>query len=169
MFTRCNWHNNYATWAFMTSEITDNSIVCSTVCSDEHNGKHQSPALLVLSEGNHRSVTLRLFPWRSVIMENWFLSNLSLQWRHTERDGISNHQHREWLINSLFRRRSKKTSKLRVTGLCVGNSPVTGEFPAQRASSAEYVSIWWRHHGNGTSRNGLRFNSLRPSGAYMRQ
>ena len=31
------------------------------------------------------------------------------------------------------RRRSKKTSKLRVTGLCEGNSPVTGEFPAQRA------------------------------------
>ena len=44
------------------------------------------------------------------------------------------------------RRRSKKTSKLCVTGLCVGNSPVTGEFPAQRASNAENVSIWWRHH-----------------------
>ena len=31
--------------------------------------------------------------------------------------------------------------------LCEGNSPVTGEFPAQRASSAENGSIWWRHHG----------------------
>ena len=40
----------------------------------------------------------------------------------------------------------KKTSKLRVTGLCAGNSPGTGEFPAQRASYAENVSIWWRHH-----------------------
>ena len=40
-----------------------------------------------------------------------------------------------------FRSRSKKTSKLRVTGLCVGNSPVTGEFPAQMASNAENVSI----------------------------
>ena len=39
------------------------------------------------------------------------------------------------------RRRSKKTSKLRVTGLCVGNSPVTREFPAQRASDTENVSI----------------------------
>ena len=39
-----------------------------------------------------------------------------------------------------------KTSKLRVTGLCEGNSPVTGEFPAQRASYAENDSIWWRHH-----------------------
>ena len=41
---------------------------------------------------------------------------------------------------------TKKTSKLRVTGLCARNSPVTGEFPAQRASDAENVSIWWRHH-----------------------
>ena len=40
----------------------------------------------------------------------------------------------------------KKTSKLRVTGLCAGNSPVTGEFPAQMASNAENVSIWLRHH-----------------------
>ena len=45
------------------------------------------------------------------------------------------------------RRRSKRTSKLRVTGLCEGNSPVTGEFPAQRASNAENVSIWWSHNG----------------------
>ena len=44
------------------------------------------------------------------------------------------------------RRRSKKTSKLRVTGLCEGNSPVTGEFPAQKDSNAENVFIWWRHH-----------------------
>ena len=40
----------------------------------------------------------------------------------------------------------KKTSKLLGTGLCVGNSPGTGEFPAQMASNAENVSIWWRHH-----------------------
>ena len=31
--------------------------------------------------------------------------------------------------------------------LCAGNSTVTGEFPAQRASNAENVSIWWRHYG----------------------
>ena len=37
-------------------------------------------------------------------------------------------------------------SKLRVTGLCVGNSPGTGEFPAQMANNVENVSIWWRHH-----------------------
>ena len=41
------------------------------------------------------------------------------------------------LLNRLFRRRSKKTSKLCVTDLCAGNSPVTGEFPAKSASNAE--------------------------------
>ena len=50
------------------------------------------------------------------------------------------------LLNHFFRRRSNKTSKLRVTGLCAGNSPVTGKFPAHRASNAENVSIWRRHH-----------------------
>ena len=69
----------------------------------------------------------------------------TLQWRHNGRDGVSNNQLRQCLLNRLFRRRSKKTSKLRVTGLCAGNSPVTGEFPAQRASNAENFSIWWLH------------------------
>ena len=46
----------------------------------------------------------------------------------------------------LFRRRSKKKSKLRVTGHFEGNSPLTGEFPVQMASNAENFSIWWRHH-----------------------
>ena len=59
----------------------------------------------------------------------------SLQWRCNERDGVIVH-------SSVYSRtRSKKTSKLRVTGLCAGNSPVTGEFSAQRASN-----ILWRHH-----------------------
>ena len=44
------------------------------------------------------------------------------------------------------RRRKKKTSNLGITGLCEGNSPLAVEFPAQRASIAENVSIWWRHH-----------------------
>ena len=57
-----------------------------------------------------------------------------------------NHQPHNCLLNRLFRRRSKKTSKLRVTGFCAGNSPVISEFPAQRASNAENVSILLRHH-----------------------
>ena len=70
----------------------------------------------------------------------------SSQWRHNEHDGVSNHLPHDCLLDRLFRCRSKKTSKLRVTGLCEGNSPVTGEFPAQMTSNAESVSIWWRHH-----------------------
>ena len=70
----------------------------------------------------------------------------SLQWRHDGRDSVSNHQPHDCLLNRLIKRTSNKTSKLRVTGLCAGNSPGTGEFPAQMASNAENVSIWWRHH-----------------------
>ena len=47
----------------------------------------------------------------------------SLHWRHDDHDGVSNHQPHGCLLNRLFGRRSKKTSKLRVTGLCAGNSP----------------------------------------------
>ena len=60
--------------------------------------------------------------------------------------GQHNHQPRRCLLDRLFRCRSRKTSKLRVTGLCAGISPVPGGFFAQRASKAEDVSIWWRHH-----------------------
>ena len=74
-------------------------------------------------------------------------SVFALRWRHTERDGVSNHQPHDCFLNPFFRRRSKKTSKLRVTGPWAANSPVTGEFPAQRASNAENISIWWHHHG----------------------
>ena len=73
-------------------------------------------------------------------------NRISLRWRHNDHSGVSNHQPDGCLLNRLFRRKSKKTSKLRVTGLCAGNSPGTGEFPAQMASYAENVSIWWRHH-----------------------
>ena len=64
-----------------------------------------------------------------------------LRWRHNRRNSVSNHQPHDCLLNRLFRRRSKKTSKLRVAGLCAGNSPGTGEFPAQMASNAENVHL----------------------------
>ena len=74
------------------------------------------------------------------------LPKRSLQWRHNERDGISNHRRLHCWFNCWFRCRSEKTSKHRGNGLCEGNSPMAGEFPAQRASNAENVSIWWRHY-----------------------
>ena len=70
----------------------------------------------------------------------------SLQWRHNGCNIVSNHQPHDCFLNRVFNRRSKKTSHLRVTGLCAGNSPATGVFPAQMARNAEDVTIWWRHH-----------------------
>ena len=68
----------------------------------------------------------------------WLLCPLitALHWCHNWRDSVSNLQPHDCLLNRLFRRRSKKTSKLRVTGL-LGNSPGTGEFPEQMASDEE--------------------------------
>ena len=63
---------------------------------------------------------------------------IPLQWRHNQRDGASNHQPHDCLLNRLFRQRWKKTSKLRVTGLS-----------APRVSHAENISNWWRHHALG--------------------
>ena len=63
--------------------------------------------------------------------------DMPLQWRNNRRDGVSNHRRDDCLLNRLFRCRSNKTSTFRVTGLCARNSPVTGEFLAQKASTAE--------------------------------
>ena len=92
--------------------------------------RHKRPTILVQA---------KYLPWRRA----------PLQWRHTGPDGVSNHQPHHCLLNRLFRRRSRKTSMLRVTGLCAENSPVTGEFSVQMASGAQNVSIWWRHHARG--------------------
>ena len=73
---------------------------------------------------------------------NRFVTQLTAsQWRHNGCDDVSNHQHHHCLLNRLFRRRSKKTSKLRVTSLCAGNSPVTGEFPAQWPATRKMFSF----------------------------
>ena len=99
-------------------------------------------------------------PW------GWWFETLSWSlWRHLNGDGISNHQRLVCLRNRLFRRRSKKTPKLRVTGLCERKPLFTCGFPSRRASNAENVSIWWRHHGVsascvGSSGGGLRGVSL---------
>ena len=88
------------------------------------------------------------------------LMALPLRWRDNGRDSVSNHQPHDCLLNRLFRRRSKKTSKLRVIGLFAGNSPGTGEFPAQMASNAENVCIWWRHHGDIRSLSPIRWKII---------
>ena len=66
-----------------------------------------------------------------------YTNTVLLQWRQNERDGVSNHQPHNCLLNCLISRGSKKVSKVRVTGLCVGNSPVTDGFPAKMSSNAK--------------------------------
>ena len=105
-------------------------------------------SLVFCSFGLSNNWSVRFLRWHifTCLLEWTVKQWLPLQWRHNGHDSVSNHQPHDCLLNRVFRRRSKKTSKLRVTGLCAGNSPGTGEFPAQMASYAENVSIWWRHH-----------------------
>ena len=76
----------------------------------------------VICDKNYPLVDKRMV-WSNkfAFFQNYLLN--SLHWRHNDHSGVSNHQPRGCLLNRLFRRRSKETSKLRVTGLCVGNSP----------------------------------------------
>ena len=94
---------------------------------------------------NSLSIWYRIMIWHG---QEFSAEHIIFKSLHTtvHYNDVSNLQRLHCLINCWFRRRWKKTSKLRVTGLCAGNSPVAGEFPAQKASNAENVSIWWRHH-----------------------
>ena len=90
------------------------------------------------------NTVLQKYSLKLTIIANAFLEYIVIKiscrawhWRQNESNGVSNHRRVDCLPNHLFRRRSNKTSKLRTPGLCAGNSPVTGEFPAQRASNAK--------------------------------
>ena len=91
--------------------------------------------------------------WSGYIRSS-FIRIQPLLWRHNGHSGVSNHQPHDSLLNRLFRRRPKKTSKLRVTGLCAGNYPGTGEFhhkwPVTRKmfpfdDVIMYIDLWQNH------------------------
>ena len=155
----------------MVSQITSLTfffylIVCS--CADQR--KHQRSTSLAFVRGIHRwSVNSRLNKrlskqswcrWFETPSHSlWPHSNgvlihsgaatmvrIPLQWRHNERNGVSNHRRLDCSLNRLFRRRSERTSKLCVTALCEGNPPVTGGFPSQRVRNGKNASSWGRHH-----------------------
>ena len=108
-----------------------------SLVNSPHKGQ-MCPLMCVWTNGwtNTRFYMLRRSLWHK-----------SLLWHHDGRDGVSNQQPHDRLLklNCLFRRRSKYTSKLRVTGRCAGNSPVTSELPEQTVDNTASVSIWWRH------------------------
>ena len=85
------------------------------------------------SQRTYNTSYLEKFPSRMCILTYW----VSKQWSHNGCNSISIHRHLHYLLNRLFRRRSKKTSKLCVTALCLGNPPVTDGFPSQRARNVE--------------------------------
>ena len=105
------------------------AIVACVLCAMSHHIAHWHIQNLVWCRCNKHWYLLRSR------INNWWGVGQSLQWRHNGSDGVSNHQRHDSLLNRLFRHIPKKISKLRVTGLCEGNSPVT----------SENVSIWWRH------------------------
>ena len=84
---------------------------------------HKNFVSHIVNLGTHECVC-----WFRSYSIAWHWKILTLQWRHNERDGILNHQPHDCLLNRLFRHKWNKTSKLRVTGLCAGNSPVTSGF-----------------------------------------
>ena len=100
-----------------------------------------------LTAENHRAILLKKKQKKQTkhgfyrVYEQTPAITLALLWRHDGRDGVSHQQTPDCLLNRPFQRRSEKTSKFRVTGLCDGNSPMTGEFPAQRANSAEKLHL----------------------------
>ena len=70
------------------------------------------------------------------------LTHDTLQWRHNERDGISHHRRLDCLLNRLFRHRSKKTSKLCITGLCEGFIPSLNKLLDKQSSCQWFDTSW---------------------------
>ena len=84
----------------------------------------------------------------SQVIYLWSRLRKTLRWRHNGRDSVSNHQPHDCLFNRLFRRRSKKTSKLRVTDLC----EFTGEFPHKWPVARKmfpFDDVIMNHEGHG--------------------
>ena len=93
----------------------------------------------------------------STLTDTALLVLVSLQWCHYERDGASKHRRLDCLLKRLFRRRSKKTSKLRVAGQGPVNVPHKGPvtrkmFPFADVTMLMPIGSWtnenqdpWRH------------------------
>ena len=73
-------------------------------------------------------------------LSDWAHNHNALQWRHNGRDGVSNHQPHDCLLNRLFRHRSKKASKLRITGRWPVNSPHKGQW---RGKCFHFMTSSW--------------------------
>ena len=129
------------------------------ICTDHGSGTAVHCAKLK----NDRAISYRKRYFTSELSSVcWILENINpvfisitLYWRHNERHGVPNHRRLDYLLKRLLKRRSKETWKLRVTGHCEGNPPVS-------TSNTENVSFWWSHHE--LQSNLTNFNTVwRPS------
>ena len=122
------------TWEFSRLNHQQLDIAFKSLFMLRTQRKHQHSALLALCVGNSRGRC------RWIPLPKGHTCG-TLQWRHNGRDGVPSDQPHDCLLNRLFRRRWKKTSKLRVTGLCAGNSPVT-----RKMFSFDDVTMSRHHH-----------------------
>ena len=134
----------------ITSQITSLAIVYSTVYSDADQRKHQSSASLAFVWGIHRGpvnsphkwpATRKMFPFDDVIMRFGNFRILSCTCSHVQLTNTitilyqihpTSYSFRgDKCVRSWWRHQMETFSAL--LALYAGNSPVTGEFPAQRA------------------------------------
>ena len=128
-----------------SSDLLNDCIHCELHCyntadaDDLATQRTRSSAAIVLS---HLTRNILISTQETLIFwENGLFNGSALQWRHNEGDGVSTHQPHDCLLNRLFRCRSNQTSKLRVTGLCEGNSPLTDRFGYKKISSEAWFDL----------------------------
>ena len=120
------WRNNCV---FITCCVCNDATACSVKLKSERihdiyqrSNLQRLKALMVFMCVSIRQPILQTDCRHLINIGSCFQGPVSqLQWRHNGHVGVSNHQPHVCLLNRLFRRRSKKTSKLRVTGLCEGS------------------------------------------------
>ena len=84
---------------------------------------HSATQLQHMSEWSLQNVKYVCFHCAFKLFHNVYSGGVypwSLHWRQNGLDGVSTHQPHDYLLNRLFKHRSKKTSKLRVTRLSGG-------------------------------------------------
>ena len=114
------WRHNYPTIGTLARwEVISKSIDIEFIHSDIHGRPCRKISNLIRGVADI-AVRLCNHPIALETVEHiswmWIVSQL-LQWRHNGCDGVSNHKPHHWILKHLIWRRSKKTSKLRVTGL----------------------------------------------------
>ena len=115
-----------------------------------------------------------LFPidWQHLDPSKHYIYHITLKWHHDVRDGVSNHQPHDCLLNRLFRCRSKTTSKLCVTGFVRGIHRWPVNSPHKRPVTRKIfpfddVIMIWTYFITGGRDGGWYENCMIPSVAHI--